>query len=246
MIGHVFFRAKMCQALDAVHIATCDREIADYARSIGARVVMTKDTHERCTDRVAEAVDVIERASGIPADIVVILQGDEPMVTPGMIEASLAPMQSDASVEIVNLMTPLSSEAEHDDWNEPKVVVDRQGNALYFSREAIPSRWKRGTNVPMMKQVCVMPFRRRALAEFTALSPTPLEVAESIDMLRWLEHGKTVRMVLSPTAPTYSVDTPEDLECVRDCLRHDPLVQRYGAVFLAEATIQTSSVETCV
>ncbi len=229
MVGHVYARAKMSEKLTGVYIATCDQEIMDYAGSIGAPAYMTSDTHERCTDRVAEAMAYVERDTGEEADIVLVLQGDEPMTTPEMIDAALAPMMDDPSIDVVNLMAPLASAKEHDDKNEPKVVVDKQGNAMYMSREAIPSRWKQGEDVPMMKQVCVMPFRRQALLDFNAMEQTPCEIAESIDMLRLLENGKPVRMVLSPTAATYSVDTPEDLAHVEQAMRDDPLVVQYAA-----------------
>lgn len=230
MLGHVYHRTVMSTLLDAVAIATCNHEIAEYAASIGARVVMTKATHERASDRTAEAVETLERECGLHPDIVVMVQGDEPMVTPAMIDAAVRPMLADASIEVVNLMAPLRDASEHDDRNEPKVVTDLAGNALYFSREAIPSRWKEGERVSMRKQVCIIPFRRNFLDAFTQLAPTPLEIAESIDMLRVLEHGHRVRMVPSPTPDTYSVDTPEDLAYVERCMRSDPLLVQYRAV----------------
>ncbi|MDO8425872.1 MAG: 3-deoxy-manno-octulosonate cytidylyltransferase [bacterium] len=227
MLGHVYFRTRMSSVLDAVYLATCNSEIAAYGEHIGAPVVMTKSTHERATDRTAEAIERIEQETGTRADIVVMVQGDEPMVTPEMIDAAVQPMVNDPSIPVVNLMAPLADGREHDDYNEPKVVVDRRSNALYFSREASPSRWKMGTDVPMQKQVCIMPFRRDFLRTFAQLPPTVLEIAESIDMLRALEHGYAVRMVVSPTPGTYSVDTPEDLARVERCMGQDPLLPRY-------------------
>lgn len=149
------------------------------------------------------------------------------MVTPEMIDAAVRPLVGEATVLVSNLMAPLGSAQEHDDKNEVKVVVDRAGNALYFSREAIPSRWKLGEKVSMQKQVCIIPFRRDFLLKFNALEPTPLEVAESVDMLRVLEHGFQVRMIPSPTAETYSVDTPEDLAEVEEAMKNDTLMKRY-------------------
>lgn len=227
MVGHVYFRSKMSALLDEVYIATCDQKIMDYAASIGAKAVMTKDTHERCTDRCAEAMLKIEQETEQKVDLVVMIQGDEPMTTPEMIDAAIKPLIDDSTAQVVNLMAPLSSAEEHDDKNEPKVVVDKNNNALYFSREAIPSRWKLGEKVLMRKQVCIIPFRRDFLLKFNALEPTPLEIAESIDMLRVLEHGYKVKMALSPAGDTYSVDTPEDLADVEEAMKNDPLVAKY-------------------
>lgn len=227
MIGHVYYRSKMSRALDQVYLATCDQEIAAYAEEIGAPCVMTAPTHERASDRIAEAMQLIERTAGSGADIVVMIQGDEPMLYPEMIDEALAPMTDDPSIPVVNLMAPLRSREEQDDPNEIKVVVDHAGNALYFSREPIPS-WKKGAaEVPMRKQVCIIPFRREFLTRFNALPSMPLERAESIDMLRALEHGYRVRMVLTQRE-TYSVDTPEDLAYVAKRMAHDPLVQQYA------------------
>lgn len=231
MLGHVFLRSRQSARVDGVYIATCDAEIMSYAASIGAPAIMTKNTHERCTDRTAEALLKIEEQTGERADIVVMIQGDEPMVTPEMIDAAVAAMEADPAVQVVNLMAPLATAEDHDDRNEPKVVCDLKGRALYFSREAIPSRWKLGTSVPAMKQVCIMPFRRDFLLAFNALEPTPLEVAESVDMMRVLEHGFDVQMVLSPTAATYSVDTPQDLAYVEELMRSDARVQGYHASY---------------
>ncbi|HOG24021.1 MAG TPA: 3-deoxy-manno-octulosonate cytidylyltransferase [Candidatus Omnitrophota bacterium] len=226
MIGHCYFRSKMSQRLNEVYIATCDKEIADYGDAVGARCVMTKDTHERATDRIAEAVDKIEAQTGKRVDIVVMIQGDEPMTQPGMIDEAVEPLLKDNSIVIANLMAPIMSREEHDDPNEVKVVVDRQGFALYFSREPIPS-WRKGAKeVPMLKQVCVIPFRRDFLKTFITLSPTPLEIIESVDMLRAMEHGYKVKMVMTKFE-SYSVDTPEDLQFAETYLLKDALVAKY-------------------
>lgn len=227
MLGHVYFRGKMSTLMNEVYIATCDKEIMDYAASIGAKAIVTKDTHERCSDRTAEALLKIEAETRKKADIVVMIQGDEPMVTPEMIDAAVHPLMNDPEVLVSNLMAPLHGAAEHDDVNEPKVVCDRMNNALYFSREAIPSRWKLGEKIPMYKQVCIIPFQRDFLLQFNALPQTPLEIAESIDMIRVLEHGYKVKMVLSPSGDTYSVDTPEDLADVAGAMKDDPLLKQY-------------------
>lgn len=226
MVGHVAFRTAMSQSLSATYIATCDQVIMDWAAQAGLKAVMTSDTHTRCTDRTAEAMLKIERNTGQKADIVVMVQGDEPMVTPGMIDAALAPMLQDPSIQVVNLMADMGSVEEFEDPNEVKVVTDLHDNALYFSREPVPSRKKGVTVVPMRKQVCIIPFRRDYLLHFNSLKETPLEIIESVDMMRILENGDKIRM--APVSErTFSVDTPADLEKTREAMKDDPLRLKY-------------------
>lgn len=213
MIQHVWERVSSARGLSETVVATCDEEIARACREFGARAIMTSNQHERASDRVAEA------ARALPAaDVVVMVQGDEPMTSAAMIEEALAPF-ADASVACVNLAARIQTEAEFEDRNCIKVVADLRGDALCFSREPIPTRrigpWG---SFEAWKQVCVVPFRAEALARFAALPPTPLEKAESIDMMRFLEHGVKVR--LAPTAhSSQAVDTPEDLRRVEDLMR---------------------------
>lgn len=226
MVGHVYFRTKMSKILSDVYIATCDQEIMDYAASIGAKAIMTKSTHERCSDRCAEAMLKIEEVTGKRIDIVVIVQGDEPMVRPEMVDLALEPMLNDSSIQVVNLMAPIKTREEHEDPNCPKVTVDRHNFAMYFSREAIPS-WKKGAKeVKMLKQVCILPFTRDFLLKFNELEPTHTEIVESVDMNRILEHGYKVKMVLEHF-DTYCVDTPQDGERVEKAMENDPLVKAY-------------------
>jgi 3-deoxy-manno-octulosonate cytidylyltransferase (CMP-KDO synthetase) len=226
MIGHVFKRTAMCSLLTATYVATCDQEIFDFVLSAGGKAVMTADTHEHCTDRTAEALEAIEIETGERVDIVVMVQGDEPMVSPGMIEASVQAMLDDPSVNVVNLMTEMKTTAEFEDPNEVKVVTDLKNNALYFSREPVPSRKKGVDVVPMRKQVCIIPFRRDYLLKFNAMPETPLERIESVDMMRILEHGEPVRMVAVET-DSLSVDTPEDLARVVEMMGEDSLRSEY-------------------
>ena len=228
MVGHVYFRSKMCKNLNEVYIATCNEEIVSYVESIGGKAVMTANTHERASDRTAEAMLKIEKEAGHKMDVVVMIQGDEPMVYPEMIDMAIKPMLEDSTIQVVNLMSPLKSREEHEDVNEVKVVVDLKGFALYFSREPIPS-WKKGAkNASMYKQVCIIPFRRDFLIKFNELPPTPLEIIESVDMLRILEHGYKVKVILTEFE-TYSVDTIEDLKEVELLMKNDRLVLKYAA-----------------
>ena len=209
MIGHVWERVSECTQLTDKVVATCDAEIAGYITSIGGRAVMTGSHHERASDRCAEALEILEAEAGCQYDIVVLVQGDEPLIQAAMIEEALHPLLSDPKVQVTNLLGIIESAEEFEDRNCIKVVCDLVGDALYFSREPIPTRSKT-KQIPMGKQVCVIPFRRNFLLKYTRLEPTPLEIAESIDMMRVLEHSYKVRMVPT-THHSQSVDTPADL-----------------------------------
>ena len=217
MIGHVYERVSQSPLLTTTAVATCDQVIFDYIESIGGTAVMTADTHERASDRCAEALLKLETSRGASYDIVVMVQGDEPMTHPDMIAEALRPMLDDPTIQVINLLGEIKDDAEFEDRNCIKVVCDLQRNALYFSREPIPTRCKVDQS-PMGKQVCIIPFRREYLLEYTRCAPTPLEIAESVDMMRVLEHGMKVRMV--PTShSSQAVDTPEDLKKVEQLMK---------------------------
>jgi 3-deoxy-manno-octulosonate cytidylyltransferase (CMP-KDO synthetase) len=226
MIGHVFLRSKLSQILDEVYVATCDQEIVDYIESIGGKAIMTANTHERASDRTAEALLKIEADTNESVDIVVMIQGDEPMITPEMITASVEPILKDESIKITNLMAKMNTKEEHEDPAEVKVVVDLNNFAMYFSREPIPSRKKGVEDVPMLKQVCIIPFERDFLLSYNEMKQTPLEIIESVDMNRLLENGIKIKMVMRHEE-TYSVDTPDDLRNVNAKMKNDPLLSKY-------------------
>lgn len=226
MVGHVYFRSKMSKVLNEVYVATCDIEIANYINEIGGKAVMTADTHERASDRTAEALLKIEEETGEKVDIVVMIQGDEPMITPDMMSAAVDPLLHEPDLNITNLMESMKTREEHEDPAEVKVVVDKNNYALYFSREPIPSRKKGVDNVPMLKQVCIIPFRRNFLLEYNSMDQTPLEIIESVDMNRLLENGIKIKMVMREEE-TYSVDTPSDLANVNERMKNDPLLKNY-------------------
>jgi len=216
----------MCKLLTNTYVATCDKEIYNYIEGVGGKAIMTSDTHERCSDRTAEAMLKIESDIGGKVDVVVMVQGDEPMVTPEMIEQAISPLVKDSSIQVVNLMAKLNTTEEFVDPNEVKVVVGLDNRALYFSREPIPSRKKGITDVPMLKQVCIIPFRRNYLLKFNAMLSTPIEKIESVDMMRILEHGDNVYMVMTEEE-TLSVDTANDLERVEQIMKNDVLMKSY-------------------
>ena len=226
MIGHCFFRVSMCKEIDATYVATCDQEIFDYVKSIGGEAIMTSSAHERACDRASEAMLKIEESTGQKVDILVMVQGDEPMDTPEMIRDALAPIRKDQTINVVNLMGEIETVEEFEDPNTVKVVVDSKDNAIYFSREPIPSRKKGTVQVPMRKQICIIPFRRDYLLKFNNMPETPLERIESVDMMRVIESGDRVKMVLTKEE-SYGVDTPEDLARVEKRMADDFLMAKY-------------------
>ncbi len=226
MIGHVYYRTKMAKNVDLVCVATCDQIIYDYIESIGGVAIMTSDKHDRASDRTAEALLKIEQKEGKQFDYVAMIQGDEPLVQPEKLEKALYELSGNSELNIVNLMGKIENENTFLDCNEVKVVVDLNGYALYFSREPIPSRWHSVHNLPMKKQLGLIFFRRNYLLRFNELAQTPLEIIESIDMLRVLENGDSVKMV-EVDGKTIGVDTKEDLEIAEKLLKNDSLLPVY-------------------
>ena len=226
MIGHVYLRCKISDYLDDVYVATCNKEIADYIESIGGKAVITSPKHERASDRTAEALKIIETDTNKKIDIIVMLQGDEPMVMPSMIKSAVIPLVNNPKIPVSNLMSKIKTKAEWEDPNEVKVVFDSNNYALYFSREPIPSKQKFNEKIIPYKQVCVIPFRREWLIKYTELSPTPLEEIESVDMNRFLEHGQKVKLI-ETDIETLAVDTPEDLIRVEEKMSVDRLINQY-------------------
>lgn len=226
MIGHVYQRCKLCKHLTDVYVATCDKEVFDYIESIGGKAVMTADTHERASDRCAEGMIIVENQTGKCVDILAMIQGDEPMVFPEMISEALQPLLNDKKIMITNLLGRIESQEEFEDPNQVKVVVDVNGDAIYFSREPIPSRKKYSGQVPMFKQVPIIPFRRDFLLEYNRMAQTPLEIIESVDMMRIVENGIKIRMIKTEYT-THAVDTANDLQHVEELMKNDLLVKAY-------------------
>lgn len=225
MVGHVYQRSLAASRLDGVWVATCDREIHDYIVRLGGRAVMTAHNHERATDRIAEAVIRIEKESGEEPDYVVLIQGDEPMLLPDMLHELIEPVTGE-HLDAVNLVEPIESEEVFESADVVKVVLDRNGNILYFSRAAIPSRRKHDGPIPMLKQLGLILFARDVLIEYANLAPAPLEVIESVDMNRLLEHGRRIRAVVTRHV-TYAVDRPGDIPIVEARLEADSFTASY-------------------
>jgi len=225
MIGHCYFRTSMAEGLDNVYIATCDVEIFNYIESIGGKAVMTSSSHTRATTRTAEAMKSIENIIGKKVDIVVMVQGDEPLIPPSVISETLPPFK-DVSINIVNIMSKITGINQFVDKNNVKVVCDEKNNALYFSREAIPSPWKGMDENNSYMQTGIIAFRREALLSFNASNETQLEVIESVDLNRVLEKGGNVKMI--PTEIfTLGIDTPAELNIAQELMKLDKSVGKY-------------------
>lgn len=226
MIEHIYWRCMLVENFDDVWVCTCDPEIHDHIRTVGGHSVMTSVRHERASDRMAEALEIVEADGGGRIDLAVLVQGDEPMIVPEMLDALVGPAREGGDADVYSLVEPIWTDAEFEDANCVKVVMDRSCNALYLSREPIPSRRKFDGEVPRWKQLGLIAYTREALLEYARLEPTPLEVIESVDVNRLLEHGRRLRMI--PTKyHTQAVDTPADLERVDAAMRDDPLMARY-------------------
>ncbi len=223
LLLHVVERCRLYREFAEVAVATCDVEIKDLARKHGVTAVMTSDRHERATDRVAEAVARAFPAIG-KADPVVMVQGDEVLAAPDLIEAVVGAHRAHQA-DVVNLGTRLYRPEDIDDPNTVKITAGVHGQALYLSRSAIPSRL-RIPGIAVYQQTGIMAFTPRFLETFSELPQTPLEKAESVDMLRVLEHGRPLRVVLSDRE-TLGVDTPADLVRAEEMLRRDPHTSRY-------------------
>ena len=208
MIEHVYRRAAEADLVDAVVVATDDRRILDAVEAFGGIARMTSGAHRTGTDRVAEI------AADLPADIIVNVQGDEPLIDPAMISSVVQPFREDTSVLMTTARRALT---DPDDLLNPhvvKVVTDVRGDALYFSRSPIPNGPASLRAAAAFVHVGLYAFRREFLLRFAALPQTPLEVAESLEQLRALEHGFRIRTVVTEHH-SIGVDTPDDLERAR-------------------------------
>lgn len=222
MVEHAYRRSLLAESVDRVFIATCDDEIYDAAKSMGAEVYMTRKDIERPGLRVASACEQLDLADD---DIVVVVQGDEPLVHPGMIDLAVKPLLAEPALQLGTLVAE-ASEAEWRDPNEVKVVTDLRDNVLFMSRSPLPSNeW--GRIGPRLKQVAVMPFRKKFLLGFQSMASTPHELAEQVELMRAVEHGIQVRAVKSPYR-NISVDTEPDRKEAEAAMAKDEFFPRYS------------------
>ncbi|MGA2146447.1 MAG: 3-deoxy-manno-octulosonate cytidylyltransferase [Bryobacteraceae bacterium] len=207
MLQHVYERARMARYLTSVVIATDDDRIYQAAREFGARVRMTRSDHPSGTDRVAEV------AASENADIVVNIQGDEPLIDPAAIDAAVLPVEHDPDVAMATLKKRIEDPREIDDPNVVKVVTDLAGDAVYFSRCPIPFDRDRAADTRYFKHIGLYVYRTDFLCAYPGLPVGPLERTERLEQLRALENGFRIR-VAETEYESIGVDTPADLECV--------------------------------
>jgi 3-deoxy-manno-octulosonate cytidylyltransferase (CMP-KDO synthetase) len=208
MLQRVYERASLARYLTATIIATDDERVYEAAKSFGARVVMTRADHVSGTDRVAEA------ASAENAELVVNIQGDEPLIDPAAIDAAILPLAHDSEIVMGTLKKAIEDPREIADANVVKVVTDRNGDAIYFSRCPIPYERDPASSGTHFKHIGLYVYRRHFLLKYPELPVGPLEEAERLEQLRALENGYRIRVV-ETECESLGVDTPEDLERVR-------------------------------
>ena len=207
MLERVYRRAVQASASGVV-VATDDERVRDAVEAFGGRAIMTSERHPTGTDRLAEAVRFLD------ADIIVNLQADEPLIEPSMIDAAVAALTNGPGAAIGTLRKAMTDERDLTNPNVVKVVVAPDGRALYFSRAGIPFPRDGQRAAPAWRHVGIYAYRRDALLQLAALAPTPLERTESLEQLRALEHGFIIHTA-ETSHDTIGVDTPEDLERVR-------------------------------
>ena len=222
MIEHVYRRCKLAKHIDDLFIATCDEEIKTAVEKFGGKVFMTAKDIARPGLRVAEAC---KQQVLNDDDIVVVAQGDEPLIHPGMIDLAVGPLLSDPSIEVGTLVAQ-ANEKEWIDTNEVKVVADLKHDILFMSRSPIPSDTRQRIG-PRLKQVAIMPFRKKFLLDFQNMSMTPHEIAESIELLRAVEHGIKVRAIES-NFKSISVDTENDRKEAEEIMKNDEFYPLYA------------------
>ena len=208
MVEHVYRRASDARTVDAVLVATDDVRIAEAVDAFGGIAVMTRADHATGSDRLAEV------AAHLACDVVVNVQGDEPLIAPSAIDAAVRPLLDHPDDQMSTLRRVITDRADLTTPSVVKIVVDAEGYALYFTRAAVPFV-RTGHPAPRAwRHLGLYAYRRAFLLSMAALPPTPLELAEGLEQLRVLEHGFKIRTV-ETTDDTIGVDTPEDLERVR-------------------------------
>lgn len=213
IIRHTYENTKNTLLFDEVIVVTDSEIIFNEIVQYGGYAMMSKQTHESGSDRIAEAVADIE------VEIVVNVQGDEPFVKREILEDLLAVFRNDVNhqIQVASLMYPVVNEEIIRNPNHVKVVIDNNSNALFFSRSIIPFQRDKNISPVYYKHIGIYAFRKNALMHFTQLKPTPLETIEKLEQLRYLETGVKIKMVLTDTN-TVSIDTPEDLELAKKLL----------------------------
>ena len=223
MIQHVYKRSEMATSIDDIFVAACDKEICEVVESFDGKVLMTPSEISRPGLRVAEASKQMDLNDN---DIVVVVQGDEPLVHPKMIDLSVQPLINNPDVKLLTLIAE-ATELEWRDPNEVKVVIDKNEDILYMTRAPIPTNTRKRIG-PRLKQVAIMSFRKNFLLDFQEMEETSLEIAESIELLRAVEHGIKVKTANSSAYETVSVDTEKDKREAEEKMKNDSLYSIYS------------------
>jgi len=212
LLQHVWERCRRAKKLDEVIIATDDMRIAKAAFDWGAEVAMTSPNHQSGTDRIAEVVRKARQFG-----LIINIQGDEPLTEPVLLDRFVETLRSDRKIDIVTAAHPFEIAAEASSPHQVKVIVDLNGNALYFSRYAVPFPRNRAAAIKYLRHQGIYGFRRKALLDFVRLKPTPLERAESLEQLRALENGVKVHVLVTKRGSP-GVDTPADAKALEQKL----------------------------
>ena len=214
MICRVWQRASRAASVSDVIVATDDERILQAVEKFSGRAMMTRADHKTGTDRLAE---VAEKFPDV--DVIVNVQGDEPLIEPTLIDELVAEFAKDAALQMATVATALTDAAEMNNPNNVKVIVDRNSDALYFSRSLIPYPRNVG-NAPVLKHIGIYAYRRNFLLAYAKMEPTPLEQTESLEQLRALENGFKIRVIKS-SCRFVGVDTAEDLQLVNEIYRRE-------------------------
>ena len=226
MIDHVWQRATNYKGWDGLYLATCDREIEDFGLSKKWPVIMTSNQHTRCLDRVAEAAEKCGQSLD-KNDIIVCVQGDEPLLKPEMIEASIRPLREDPEARGTVLAMHIVHEDQFRNTDIIKVIHDMKGNVLYTSRSPIPYAKSFSPELGARRIYGIFAFRWEFLKLFTSMPESPLEKAESCDSNRICDHGLRQRIAPYPFEPSFSVDSPADIARVESAMKNDALWGTY-------------------
>ncbi len=216
MIQRVYEQAEKADVLSDIIVATDDEKINNHVKSFNGKVMMTSPNHQSGTERCNEVIELLKNSSpGNKLDVVINIQGDEPLIDPVQIK-KVASCFTNKNIQIATLLKKISSNEELFNFNIVKSVFDKNNQAIYFSRQPIPflsgennSEWLNFCNY--YKHIGIYAYRADILKEITNLKPSPLEIAESLEQLRWIENGYKINIALTDIE-SYAVDSPEDLK----------------------------------
>ena len=226
MIGHCYIRSKFSKALSDCYVATPDNIILKYINSIEGNTIITSHKHIMCNDRVFEAVEKIEKLKRKKYDIILNIQGDLPMVYPDMIDDLVKPLIEEKHVDTTTMVDEVKNNNDFLDYNRVKVLFDLNKNAILFTREPVPSRFKYKKKYKKYKHVAIRAYKRNVFLKLKKLSITPYEKIEGIDDLRLLENGIKIRIVKTKRI-TETVDTKKDLKKVIKMMHKDSFIKNY-------------------